>query len=150
MNLTRHFTLEEFTRSEKAAEHGIDNTPPPEIFPNLRVTAFGMECLRALNGDTPLHITSGYRCPPLNALVSKSKHSAHLDGYAADFHDRSQPIATLAVTLSAKVVKARLPFDQFILEEERGIIHVSFDPADRHEFLTQTAGGYIHGIHPKG
>ena len=36
MTLTKHFTLEEFTRSSTAKARGIDNTVPEKLIPELR------------------------------------------------------------------------------------------------------------------
>ena len=36
MKLTRHFTLEEFSRSSTAKARGIDNTVPEKLIPALR------------------------------------------------------------------------------------------------------------------
>jgi hypothetical protein len=84
--LTEHFSLAEFTVSETAARHGIDNVPPlgsPERA-NLKRTAELMEEVRAILGH-PILITSGYRGPEVNAAVGGSKNSAHMSGLAADF-----------------------------------------------------------------
>ena len=57
MQLTQHFTLEEFTRSGKAAELGLDNKPPPELLPRLILTAELLERIRATLG-VPVTVTS--------------------------------------------------------------------------------------------
>ena len=35
MQLSKHFKLSEFTKSQTAARMGIDNTPPEEVIPKL-------------------------------------------------------------------------------------------------------------------
>ena len=85
MQLSEHFSFEELTASEVAARHRIDNTPPISFDANLRHLAEGLEDVRAILGDHPMHITSGYRCHALNKLVNGQWESAHLQGLAADF-----------------------------------------------------------------
>lgn len=84
MKLSEHFDLEEFTRSETAVAHGIDNTAPAPIVVKLTRLATTLEKVRAILGH-PLTITSGYRSPALNAAVGGVGDSAHLHGLAADF-----------------------------------------------------------------
>ena len=61
MHLSEHFTLEELVASELAARHGIDNAPPIAFDVNLRHLADGLEAVRTILGNNPIHITSGYR-----------------------------------------------------------------------------------------
>ena len=85
--LTPHFTLEELTDSQTAARKGIHNVPPlgsPERA-NLQRTAETMEKVRAILGDKPILISSGYRSPKVNAAVGGAKSSAHISGLAVDF-----------------------------------------------------------------
>jgi zinc D-Ala-D-Ala carboxypeptidase len=86
-SLTEHFTLEEFIDSQTAARKGLNNVPAlgsPERA-NLTRTAETMEKVRALLGDKPILISSGYRSPQVNAAVGGSKSSAHMSGLAVDF-----------------------------------------------------------------
>ena len=119
------------TASQTAAERGIDNTPTPDIIANLTVTAQGLEQVRALLGNNPIHISSGYRCPALNAAVRGVPDSAHLTGFAADiecpdFGSPTQIVEALAASA--------LQFDQAITEGTWA--HVSFAPPLRRETLT--------------
>ncbi len=84
MQLTEHFSLEEFTASETAARLGIDNYPGTNAYENLKLLAVAMEEVRKLLGH-PIHINSAYRCPALNSAVHSRPTSAHVDGLAADF-----------------------------------------------------------------
>lgn len=84
MQLTEHFSLQEFTRSDTARCLGIDNTPPPEAIDNLRrLCIHVLEPLRR-HVAHPIHINSGYRCPTLNLAVVGRPESLHLQGCAAD------------------------------------------------------------------
>ena len=85
MNLSEHFTLAEFTASSKARDLGIDNTPPDSLIPHLIKTAYGIEEVRSLLGNNPIHVNSAYRCPTLNQAVGSKSTSQHLSGSAVDF-----------------------------------------------------------------
>lgn len=84
MNLSKNFSLEEFTRSETASRRGIDNTPDAETIEHLKETALLMEQVRELLGH-PITITSGYRSLKLNSAIGSKPTSDHVLGYAADF-----------------------------------------------------------------
>lgn len=90
MNLTKHFTLAEFVASSKADELGIDNTLPDVLMPDAIRTAEMLERIREylsrLAGrDVRVLMTSGYRCPSLNAAVGSGGTSDHLLAKAADW-----------------------------------------------------------------
>lgn len=83
--LSPHFTLAEFTASDTAQRHGIDNTPSRQIIEELKRTASLMEQVRTIL-NCPIIITSGYRCSALNKLIgSKKPTSKHVQGLACDF-----------------------------------------------------------------
>lgn len=83
---SEYFTLGELTRSETAARHKIDNTPPAAIIENLQYGVdMVLDPLRRLYGK-PIIINSGYRCPQLNKLVGGVTNSWHQNGNAADIH----------------------------------------------------------------
>jgi zinc D-Ala-D-Ala carboxypeptidase len=85
MNLSTHFTLEEFTFSETAVRKSIDNSLPDHLLPAARDTAALMERIRdALNGQ-PITVTSGYRCMTLNRAIGSGDGSDHPDAVAVDF-----------------------------------------------------------------
>lgn len=90
MRLTPHFSLEELAASPMAVRHGIENDPPKDadnaIRRNLMRLAVALETVRAILGDAPILISSGYRCPDLNRLVGGAPTSAHMEGRAADWH----------------------------------------------------------------
>ena len=61
MQLSPHFTLREFTKSQMAERLGIDNYPSPLHITNLTHLATNLlEPLRTLV-QKPIVITSGYR-----------------------------------------------------------------------------------------
>src|SRR3954454_10760995 len=83
--LTPHFALEEFTASQTAVLHHLDNTPLAPHRANLQRLAEAMEEVRALF-NASIHINSGYRSPAVNAAVGGVPTSDHSLGYACDFH----------------------------------------------------------------
>ncbi|MBU2118676.1 MAG: DUF882 domain-containing protein [Alphaproteobacteria bacterium] len=121
MNLTPHFTLEELCRSDKAAELGIKNDPPPEAIYNLRLLCEKvLEPLRSYAGAVT--INSGYRCPELNRHISKAKNSQHMIGQAADI-----VTPRLELKEAFNFIFVHCPFDQVIREyPPGGWVHVSY------------------------
>ncbi|MHB0965336.1 MAG: D-Ala-D-Ala carboxypeptidase family metallohydrolase [Bellilinea sp.] len=140
MNLTDHFTLEELTFSSTARRKGIENTPSLDTITRLTIAAQGMEYVRHLLGDKPIHIDSGYRSPALNAAVGGVATSAHLSGYAVDFICPAfgSPLDIVKVIDASGIV-----FDQCI--QEGTWVHMSFDPKSRMQVLTaHFDGGHTH------
>lgn len=129
MNLTLHFTLAELTRSELGARLQLDNTPPPGILQNLRILAEGLEQVRSLLG-WPMHINSGYRCRAINTAVRGAEHSAHMEGWAADFTCDTYGTPEEIVQ---RIVASGIQFDQCI--QEGHWVHISFAPALRRRVL---------------
>ena len=111
--LTEHFNLSEFVRSDTATRLGIDNSiNDPEIIANIKnLCEHVLEPLRAYS-NCPILINSGYRCPQLNAAVGGSRRSQHMKGEACD----------IRITDSATGnrwfhwMKENLPFDQLVKE----------------------------------
>lgn len=84
MKLSEHFTLSEFTRSATASAHGWTNEPSQAEIEWLRYLCVKvLEPLRSQMGR-PISISSGYRCPRLNAAVGGVTKSQHMYGQAAD------------------------------------------------------------------
>lgn len=131
--LTEHFSLAEFTKSEAAERMGDDNAPTDEHMKNLRLTAKGMERVRAACGDRRVMITSGYRNPAVNKAVGGVATSAHAKGLACDFH----VMGLTPQRAAAMITLAGVKFDQLIHETSRGVLHISFDPRERAQVLTQ-------------
>jgi zinc D-Ala-D-Ala carboxypeptidase len=135
MNLTKHFTLEEFTRSATAIRQGIDNTPPEYVIENLRMLCKHiLEPLREMAGS-PIHVESGYRCAELNLLVNGAPDSQHKEGKAADI-----VIEGLDTPTVCQIIADHYPFDQLI-EEFHEWTHVSYDIQGRREKMIATKQG---------
>jgi hypothetical protein len=120
-SLTEHFTLEEFTRSDKARELRINNTPAPTIVANLRRLAKFNELVRLELKGAAMVISSGYRCPALNRAVGGAANSAHLDGLACDF---KAPAFGTPMAICQALERSTLQFDQLIYERVGGAVWV--------------------------
>lgn len=117
--MSEHFALSEFLHSDTARANGIDNFPTWEVVERLARLADAMEDVRTLLGDPAITISSGYRCPALNAEVGGVADSAHLYGDACDFvaPDAGTPTAIVAVLKPHLVA---LGVDQIIDESGGG------------------------------
>jgi zinc D-Ala-D-Ala carboxypeptidase len=149
MDLTKHFTLAEFTRSATAQARGINNTPPDEIVPRLVATAEMLERIRTALGNAPITVTSGYRCPALNAAIGSRTSSDHTQGYAADFVAPAFGTpAQIAQHLATRI--ERLPIGQLILEQIGGKswVHVSTERPKSaiNRIITISDAGTVAGI----
>lgn len=148
MNLTPHFTLTELTRSAKAAQLGIDNTPPRELVPRLVMVAEMLERIRSTLG-CPVIVTSGYRSERLNMAVGGATTSDHPQGHAADIVAPGFGTATQVAKALAPLVSV-LGIGQLILEGVKGKqwVHVSTHVPERaaNRVITITDSGVRAGI----
>ena len=128
MQLSEHFNLKEFTKSETAIRKRIDNTPSSQHASNLKLVCEKiLEPVRNHFGK-PIRINSGYRGPALNSAVGGSSKSQHCNGEAVDFEIDGLPNPELA-----KWVSENCEFDQIILEfydpkegPNSGWVHASY------------------------
>jgi putative chitinase len=139
MQLSEHFKLSEFTKSETAIRKRIDNTPGPAHASNLKkVCEKILEPVRK-HFNKPVRINSGYRGAALNAAVGGSSKSQHCNGEAVDFEIDGLPNPDLA-----KWVSENCEFDQIILEfydpkegPNSGWVHASYSEGkNRKQILT--------------
>jgi putative chitinase len=130
MKLSQYFTLEEFIFSETATRRGIDNMPKSEdMITQLKITAGQMDDVRKLLGK-PIRVTSGYRCPLLNAAIG-STGGGHVAGYAVDF---ISPKFGKPKKIVDAIIASDIQYDQIIFEGTW--VHISFDPRYRMQTLT--------------
>ena len=139
MQLSEHFKLNEFTKSETAIRKRIDNTPGPAHASNLqKVCEKILEPVRK-HYNKHVRINSGYRGAALNAAVGGSSKSQHCNGEAVDFEIDGLPNPDLA-----KWVSQNCEFDQIILEfydpkegPNSGWVHASYSEGkNRKQILT--------------
>jgi hypothetical protein len=144
LQLSEHFLLSEFLRSETAARLGIDNTPSEEIVEALRRNAANMEGVRIVLG-VPIHISSGYRCLELNRALKSKDTSAHVDGRATDF---DAPAFGSPLAVCRHIEASPIHFDQLIYEHTW--VHIAwarYGEMPRRQVLTlMKDGSYSHGI----
>jgi len=127
MNLSEHFTLEEFTFT---IHRNIDNTPTEVIVEQLSKTARAMEGVRVLL-QAPISVNSAYRSPELNKAVGGSPKSQHTKGQAVDF--TAKAFGTPDQIVNA-IKNSAIPFDQLIREYDRWV-HISFSDVPRKQVL---------------
>ncbi len=121
MNLSKHFTLEEFIHSDIAVRKGIDNAPTEEIINNLKALCINvLEPIREYF-KKPIRISSGYRSLALNKAIGGSKTSQHCLGCAVDF--TVQDISVDEVFKN--IIKMSINFDQNI-QEFSAWSHISY------------------------
>jgi zinc D-Ala-D-Ala carboxypeptidase len=143
MYLSQHFTIDEFTQSQTAAREGIDNSIPADLMPSAKRTANGLELVRTLLNSHSVLVSSGYRCPALNAKVGGSKASQHMLCEAADF---TCPTYGTPAQIVSAITKSTIPYDQCILEyfdpiRKTGWVHISFTDKPRKQALVIDQSG---------
>ena len=118
MQLSKHFTLEEFEKSQTATRKGITNKAG-----SGEVKSLGDLCYEILEPvrvkfDKPVTITSGYRSKELCLAIGSSENSQHTcanGSAAADFE-----IAGVSNLEVALWIQGNCDFDQLILEYYTG------------------------------
>ena len=135
----RFFTLEEFVRSATATAHGIDNTPSKEVVTNLELLVSRvLDPLREAWGS-PIIVTSGYRCPELNARVGGARTSYHLRGMAADIRPKNGFLYELYSFVERMFVDNKMPITECYIDHRKGYIHIAYDAEDNNTwpFITK-------------
>jgi len=132
MQLSKHLSLAEMTRSESAKRLGINNMPTPEHIENIKKLAEKVfEPIREHFG-VPIIITSGYRSQALNAAVGGAMSSQHSKGEAIDIDMDNTTITNKQIF---DYIKDHLQFDQLIAEFPKNSspewIHVSYASSNK-------------------
>jgi hypothetical protein len=128
MQISKHLSLAEVSRSETAKRKGINNTPSGEHLENFKKLAENIfEPIREHFG-VPIHISSGYRSKELNAAVGGSSSSQHCQGEAIDIDMQDTSITNAEIF---NFIKDNLNFDQMIWEFGNDTnpdwVHVSYE-----------------------
>jgi hypothetical protein len=129
MQLSKHLSLAEVTRSETAKRKGVSNMPTPEHLENLKLLAEKVfEPIRE-HFKVPIHISSGYRSKELNKAIGGSSSSQHLLGQAIDIDMDGSASGVTNKQVFDFIIK-NLDFDQTIAEFPKNgnlsWVHVSF------------------------
>lgn len=151
MQISEHFTLEEFLKSQTAARLGINNTPNDTVIRNLQALCHNVLEPVRLNYGRPVMISSGYRSLLLNHRIGGAATSQHCKGEAADFEVPGVPNLEVA-----RWMEQHLNYDQLILEfytpgqPSSGWVHVSWQANYRNQELTAVKRGgktvYLPGL----
>lgn len=128
MKLTENFNLNELTKSQVADRKGIPNNPSPDQIKALQKLAESVLQPLRNHYESPVIITSGFRCAELCIAIGSNIDSQHAKGQAADLE-----IIGVSNYDVALWIKNNLDFDQLILEfwkgedePNSGWIHVSY------------------------
>ena len=137
MKLSDNFSLYEFTRSQTATRHNIENVPSDTQIFNLRNL-----CVNVLQPVRdyfmkPMIISSGFRCVELNIKIGGSISSQHVQGQAADIE-----VLEVSNLELSDWIHNNLKYDQLILEfhnpekdPHSGWVHVSYTTEEnRYEY----------------
>jgi uncharacterized protein YcbK (DUF882 family) len=128
MNLSEHFTLQEFTRTENRdlLQANIDIATNDAAIRG-KLTRVAKELLEPIRGLflRPIHITSGFRHPALNARVGGSPTSQHRLGEAADFVISGYETQEKQVEAVLRIAKELPGLQWGQLLVEAGCIHIS-------------------------
>lgn len=155
MQITAHFNLAEFTRSESAKRHGVSNEPTAEHLANIKILCERiLEPIRMKFG--PINISSGYRSKMLNHFIGGALKSDHSSGFAADL-DQDGTASKYTNNDIFHYIKDNLKFKQLIAEFPKdgklGWVHISYDPNNlKQEILiaTDKKNGRTNYVHYKG
>ena len=143
MELSEHFSLEEFTRSDVALRRGIVNDLPVMLLHNAQVTTELLERIRSFLGK-PLIVTSGYRCLALNRAVGSKSTSDHVQAMACDFTVAGE--ATIEVARKLAAVAEQLQIGQLIYEHTWIHVGVPVPKKEANRILTVQSWGYSVGV----
>jgi hypothetical protein len=138
IQFTPNFSLHELLLTNNRNFDNEQYNPPAEVIENLRALCVNiLQPLRDALGS-PVNLSSGYRCPGLNAAINGSKNSQHMFGQAADIVDLNNGNEFLF----KKIRDLNLPFDQMIDEFGFRWVHVSYDPSrNRKQMLKAVKDG---------
>ncbi len=128
MNISEHITLAESYKSQIAERYGINNIPPKEVLPAMKLVAeMCFEPIRKHFG-IPIAVTSFYRCDELNKKVGGSKTSQHVKGEAMDID--ADIFGGITNRQIFEWAKYNLKFDQLIYEygdvNNPAWVHISY------------------------
>ena len=126
-----YFTIPELTHSLRAQACGIDNTPPASAVPLMvELITKVLDPIRE-KWQSPIYITSGYRCPMLNRKVGGVENSYHTRGMAADITAKSVFYNTALYT-EIRILhdNGLIPLTECYMERQGLYIHVAYDPSN--------------------
>jgi hypothetical protein len=124
MNISKHITFIEATKSPTAIRNGIKNEPNAEQLANMKLVAEKcFEPLREWYGK-PIRVNSFFRSKALNKKVGGSPTSSHCQGCAIDM-DAGNKVENKNLF---DWCKENLNYDQLINEFDYSWVHISYVP----------------------
>lgn len=134
MQLSKHLSLAEVTRSDSAKRKGISNQPTAEHLENFKKLAEKVFEPIRIHFAVPIHISSGYRSKELNAAIGGSLTSQHCQGEAIDI-DMDGSASGVSNADVFNYIKNNLEFDQLIWEfgtdKNPDWVHVSYESSGK-------------------
>ena len=125
----KYFKIEELTYCATAQARFIENVPSAEAVRNLETLIEQVLDPIRERWQSPIYITSGYRCPALNRKVGGVENSYHVRGMAADITAKSVFYNTALYTeIRIMHAKGLIPLTECYLERQGFYIHVAYDP----------------------
>lgn len=147
MRISEHFAVDELNRSASFPElvQPVETWPPEIVFNVARLVFVTLEPVRRFYGK-PLVVTSGLRSRRLNAAISGSSSSRHLEGLAADFYLDGVPAAKVFLDAARHALRsvAKVEFDRLALYPQEGRLH-----ADLRPFQEGDSRGKLYVARPK-
>ena len=142
MNLTKHFTFEELTKTDIAELQNKNRKQAETLKGKLIRLAEWAETLRAVL-KVPMIITSGYRCGKLNERVGGSATSQHVKAEAIDFRPQGmEPEAAFRKLAESRAVS----FGQLILEKRGGRPFLHIGMGSRRQLLYSPKAGAFEPV----
>ena len=140
----KYFSIEELVKSASAERLAIDNTPPRAARKMLTILIEQLlDPIRRRYG-APIIVTSGYRCPELNAEVNGVEESYHMEGCAADItaiapdeETRRLRNVELMSLIRAMHLTGHIALTECYLGPKAKYIHIALDKdaIDPHPFI---------------
>lgn len=149
-DISKYFSLREFTESDTAKILNIDNTPNQLQISRLQSLCDNILDPLRIHYNRPIRILSGFRSEALNKAIGGAPTSQHTLGEAADIH-----VSGVRNDDLWQFIVATLNFDQVIAEKlhkdnsDSGWVHVSHKLAgkQRGEALSFLGNGnYVNGL----
>lgn len=136
--LTKHFTLDELcaTKNKELAKQNLKEAKTH--LTEMECLAFFAEQVRAFL-NTPMYISSGFRCDALNKAVGGAKNSAHRFFRAIDFIPKNMGVDEAF----SRISMSNLVYGQLIKEKANGAEWVHVSMGDKRENLIYKDGKYI-------
>lgn len=120
----KHFTFNEFEKSNTAIRMGICNTIPITLKSNIEALVNNvLDPIRDYI-KMPVYVNSGYRCPLLNKAVGGVQGSQHVQGKAADITTHIRKANLEIVDYATN----NLTFDQIIVYKD--FVHISYNQSN--------------------